>query len=176
MRRPDVVERDEIRARQEKVWHLIVVRRLSELEAAEILTTSERTIRRDLAAMRTRGGKELQSLASQEHVLSFAAEMWGQLSSVLREAWVSVQAAESASPVRVRALNLVRTTVREMAEILQSLGLLPKAPEEVVVGTRDVTQLNDSQLEAAVAFFLSLTPDRAELTGAALATTGSAAL
>lgn len=54
-RRPDLVEQNEIRERQERAWHLVVVRRLSEQEAAQILQVSDRTVRRDLNAMRARG-------------------------------------------------------------------------------------------------------------------------
>src|SRR5574340_1488326 len=158
-RRPDMVEQQEIQERQERAWHLVVVRRLSEREAAQILSVHEKTVRRDLAAMRTRGAKTIASMASQRSVLHLAAEMWAQLSAVLREAWVSVQAAGNDSPVRVRALNTVRATVKDMADILQSLGLLPKAPEEVLISARDPGQLNDTQLEAAVAFFLALSSD-----------------
>jgi hypothetical protein len=64
--------------------------------------------------------------------------------------------------VRVRALNTVRATVKDMADILQSLGLLPKAPEEVLISAKDPGQLNDTQLEAAVAFFLSFSTDSPE--------------
>jgi transposase len=158
-RRPAIVEQHEMAERQERAWHLVVVRRLSEREAAEILGIHEKTLRNDLKAMRARGAKVISNLATQRNVLQLAAEMWAQLSSVLREAWVSVQAAEPASPVRVRALNTVRATVRDMADVLQSLGLLPKAPEEVLISAKDPGQLNDTQLEAAVAFFLALASD-----------------
>jgi len=162
-RRPDMVEQQEIAARQERAWHLVVVRRLSENEAAQILGVHEKTVRRDLAAMRSRGAKMVASMSTQRNVLHLAAEMWAQLSSVLREAWVSVQAAGTDSPVRVRALNTVRATVKDMADILQSLGLLPKAPEEVLISAKDPGQLNDVQLEAAVAFFLTLSSNSPEI-------------
>lgn len=158
-----MVEQQEIAARQERVWHLVVVRRLSENEAAQLLGVHEKTVRRDLAAMRSRGAKMVASMSTQRNVLHLAAEMWAQLSSVLREAWVSVQAAGTDSPVRVRALNTVRATVKDMADILQSLGLLPKAPEEVLISAKDPGQLNDVQLEAAVAFFLTLSSDSPEI-------------
>jgi len=162
-RRPAMVEQHEIAERQERAWHLVVVRRLSEREAAEILGIHEKTLRNDLKAMRARGAKVISNMATQRNVLLLAAEMWSQLSSVLREAWVSVQAAGTGSPVRVRALNTVRATVRDMADILQSLGLLPKAPEEVLISAKDPGQLNDVQLEAAVAFFLTLSSDSPEI-------------
>ena len=154
-RRPDMVEQQEIAARQERAWHLVVVRRLSENEAAQILGVHEKTVRRDLAAMRSRGAKMVASMSTQRNVLHLAAEMWAQLSSVLREAWVSVQAAGTDSPVRA--------TVKDLADILQSLGLLPKAPEEVLISAKDPGQLNDVQLEAAVAFFLTLSSDSPEI-------------
>jgi transposase len=160
MRRARVVEEQEMIARQERAWHLVVVRKVSEREAAQILGVDERTIRRDLAAMRTRGAEALKQLAAPQNVMHMAVEMCSQLSSVLREAWATVQAADLAAPVRVRALNTVRATIRDVADILQSLGLLPKAPEEVIVNAQDPGQLNDAQLEAAVAFFLSLSSDR----------------
>ncbi len=162
MRRPRSVEEAEIRERQERAWHLVVVRKLSEREAAQVLSVDERTIRRDLIAMRTRGAKALSELTTQRSVLHMATELYAQLGAVLREAWVSVQAAQEDSPVRVRALNTVRATVKDMADILQSLGLLPKAPEEVMLSAKDPGQLSDAQLEAAVAFFLTLSADRPE--------------
>jgi transposase len=162
-RRPAMVEQQEIAERQERAWHLVIVRRLSEREAAEILGIHEKTLRKDLAAMRARGTKVISNMATQRNVLNLAAEMWTQLSSVLREAWVTVQASGETSPVRVRALNTVRATVKDMADILQSLGLLPKAPDEVVISARDPAQLNDTQLEAAVAFFLTLSSNSPEI-------------
>jgi hypothetical protein len=159
MRRPAMVEAQEIAERQERAWHLVVVRRLTEREVAQLLHVDERTIRRDLTAMRGRGTKALASMAAQRNVMQLAAEMWAQLSAVLREAWVSVQASRDDSSVRVRALNTVRATVKDMADIMQSLGLLPTAPIEVQVSVTDPGQLNDSQLEAAVAFFLALSAD-----------------
>ena len=176
MRRPDAAEQNEIRERQERAWHLVVVRRLSEQEAAEILQVSDRTVRRDLTAMRARGMRALRSISGQRNVFRLASEMWTQLSSVLREAWVSVQAASDASPVRVRALNTVRATIKDMADIMQSLGLLPKAPEEVLISARDPAQLTDPQLEAAVAFFLSLSEDREATEATAAEQTAPAAL
>jgi hypothetical protein len=162
MRRPEFVEQQEIAERQERAWHLVVVRKLSEREVAQLLHVDERTIRRDLTAMRGRGDKVLGTLDARRNVLILGAELWAQLSSVLREAWVSVQAAREDSSVRVRALNTVRATVKDMADILQSLGLLPTAPLEVLIGARDPGQLNDAQLEAAVAFFLSFSSDSPE--------------
>ena len=44
-RRPDMVGQQEIAARQERAWHLVVVRRLSAQEAAQILQVSDRTVR-----------------------------------------------------------------------------------------------------------------------------------
>ncbi len=158
-----MLEAREIAERQERAWHLVVVRRLSEREAAEMLGVHEKTLRNDLKAMRARGAKVISNMATQRNVLMLAAEMWSQLSSVLREAWVSVQAADSGSAVRVRALNTVRATVKDMADILQSLGLLPKAPDEVLISAKDPGQLNDAQLEAAVAFFLTFSTDSPEV-------------
>jgi len=155
-RPPDAARTESPEERRERAWHLVVVRRLTEREAARILEVHEGTVRRDLAAMRARGQKAVERASTRKGVLRMAAEMWGQLSAVLREAWVSVQAAPDSSSVRVRALNTVRATVKDMAEILQSLGLLPKAPEEVLIGARDPSQLTDEQLQAAVAFFLSV--------------------
>jgi len=102
--RPAAVQTDEIRERQERAWHLVVVRRLTEREAARILNVDERTVRRDLNAMQARGEKAIQGASSRKGVLRMATQMWGQLSAVLREAWVSVQAAPNSSAVRVRAL------------------------------------------------------------------------
>ncbi len=89
-RRPAMVEQREIVERQERAWHLVVVCRLSEREAAEMLGIHEKTLRNDLKAMRARGAKVISNMATQRNVLMLAAEMWSQLSSVLREAWVSV--------------------------------------------------------------------------------------
>jgi len=104
-RRPDIVEEDEIREPQEGSWHLVVVRRLTGREAGRILGVDERTVRRDLSALQARGEKAIRSASSRKGVARMATQMWGQLSAVLREAWVSVQAAPDSSSVRVRALN-----------------------------------------------------------------------
>jgi len=130
-RQSDAARTESREERRERAWHLVVVRRLTERETANILNVDERTVRRDRAVMRARGERALKDLSERQGVLRMATQMWGQLSTVLREAWVSVQAAPDSSSVRVRALNTVRATVKDMADILQSLGLLPKAPEKL---------------------------------------------
>lgn len=53
--RPDGAEQNEIHQLQERVWYLVVVRRLGEQEAAGVSRVSDRITRRDLSAMRARG-------------------------------------------------------------------------------------------------------------------------
>ena len=175
-RRPDAIEASEVQQRQERAWHLVVVRRLTEREAASVLGVNERTVRRDLRAMQARGVRAIRDLSERRGVLRMAVEMWTQLSAVLREAWVSVQAAPESSSTRIRALNTARATIKDMADILQSLGLLPKAPEEVLIGARDPSQLSDDQIQAAVAFFLSLSGDSVGAPADAGAAAGPAAV
>ena len=143
--------------RQERVWHLRVVRKLTEDEISQIMNISARTVSRDLAAMRTRGYAAVaRSAASEKAVIEAGLQTASELDAIVRQAWTDCLAAPDGSLARVGYLNLVLKATAERLRILQSLGLMKKAPEEVLLGDLDLRQLSDAEAQTALNFLRSL--------------------
>ena len=127
-------ERLKIAERRRMVFHLNAVRGLSAGEIAEVVGVGRRTVERDLAWARRRAMDELRQRAeAAESVTELALDIDAALGAVAREAWASVAASDARSPQRVRALNTALAAVARRAEVLQSLGLLKKMPEQLDV-------------------------------------------
>jgi len=170
-------ERAAIARRQERVWHLHVVRKLTEYEICRTMSVSRRTVTRDLAAMRARGQSAVaRSAGSEKAVVDAGLQAASELDAIVRQAWMDCMAAPEGSLRRVGYLNVVLKSIGERLAIMQSLGLMTKVPEEVLIGARDPSQLTDDQLAAAVAFFLSLSKDSVGVAGEARLAPGPPAL
>jgi predicted DNA-binding protein (UPF0251 family) len=153
MPRGTAEEREAIARRQERVWHLRVVRKLTEHEVGQLMSISRRTITRDLAAMRARGQSAVAlSAASEKAVVDAGLQAASELDAIVRQAWTDCMAAPDGSLARVGYLNLVLKSIGERLRILQSLGLMKKVPEEVLLGDLDLRQLSDSEAESALTF------------------------
>jgi len=55
-----------------------------------------------------------------------------------------------------RSLNIVLKSIEQRVKILQSLGLMEKVPEEVLLGDLVLRQASDSEAESALAFLRAL--------------------
>lgn len=127
-------ERLRIAERRRIVFHLNAVRGLSAGEIAEVVGVGKRTVERDLAWARRRAMDELRQRAeTAEAITDLAVDIDAALGAVAREAWASVAASDARSPQHVRALNTALAAVARRAEVLQSLGLLKKMPEQLDV-------------------------------------------
>jgi len=161
-------ERAAIARRQERVWHLHVVRKLTEHEISQLLSISCRTVSRDLAAMRRRGQAAVaHSAASERAVVEAGLQAASELDAIVRQAWTDCLAAPDGSLARVGYLNLVLKSIGERLRILQSLGLMKKVPEEVLLGDLDLRQLSDSEAESALAFLRACAARAGSETGGA---------
>jgi predicted DNA-binding protein (UPF0251 family) len=150
-------ESDAIARRQERVWHLHVVRKLTEHEIGQIMNISRSTVARDLATMRRRGYTAVaRSAASEKAVIEAGLQTASELDAVVRQAWTDCLAAPEGSLARVGYLNLILKATAERLRILQSLGLMKKAPEELLLGDLDLRQLSDAELQTALNFLRSL--------------------
>jgi len=159
-------ERAAIARRQERVWHLHVVRKLTEQEISQLLNVSCRTISRDLATMRARGQSAVAlSAASEKAVVAAGLQAAAELDAIVRQAWTDCMAAPDGSIARVGYLNLVLKSIGERLRILQSLGLMKKVPEELLLGDLDLRQLSDAEIQSALAFIRSCAADARGGTG-----------
>ncbi len=155
-----------IARRQERVWHLHVVRKLTEHEISQLMTISRSTVSRDLAAMRRRGYAAVaRSAASEKAVIEAGLQTASELDAVVRQAWTDCLAAPDGSLARVGYLNLVLKATAERLRILQSLGLMKKVPEELLLGDLDLRQLSDAEIQSALAFLRTCAADARDGTG-----------
>jgi len=133
--------------RRRMVFHLSAVRGLTAAEIAEVAGVSKRTVERDLRAARRRAMDELRERAeTAESVTDLALDIDAALSAVAREAWVSVAASQPAAAQRVRALNTALAAVARRADVLQSLGLLKKLPDQLDVNF-DPLRMSDQEIQ-----------------------------
>ena len=140
-------ERVRVAERRRRAFYLHAVRGLSAAEIAEVLGVSLRTIERDLRSARQRAMAELQRRAeTAEAVTDLALDVDAALAAIAREAWASVAASDAQSPQHVRALNTALAAVGRRAEVLQSLGLLKKMPDELSLSF-DPLALSDQEAE-----------------------------
>lgn len=145
-------ERRAIAERQRQVWHLRVVRKLHVAEIASLVAVSERQVERDLAAVRRRARSLLRrAREAEEAVLDAGLEACTELDAATRQAWADCLAAPEGSPARARFLNIVLKSIEQRVKILQSLGLMEKVPEEVLIGDLDLSRLSDAEARAVLA-------------------------
>lgn len=140
---------------------LAVVRKLTLREVAEVVGIGYRTVDRDLAVIRRRVHNHLKQTGQLESaVLDTAAEIIGETNAVARQAWAELMEAPRGSPVRGRFLRIILTALESRVQLLQSLGVVKKAPEEVLIGKLELERrlhlLTDDQAAAALDFLGSV--------------------
>jgi hypothetical protein len=134
MSRTSGEERRAIAERQQKCWHLRVVRKLHLPEIAAAMHISERQVERDLTAVRKRSRDLLQRAhRAEEAILDAGVEAVEETEAVSRQAWTHFQAAPKGTAVCARFLHVVLKAQEQRVRILQSLGLMERAPEKVAV-------------------------------------------
>jgi hypothetical protein len=143
--------------RRARVWTLSLVRKLTIREIGEVVGVSKRTVDRDLATVRKRVHEKLkQSGKLESAVLDAAAEIIEETNAVARQAWAEMMEAPKGSPARGRFLRIILTTLEDRVKLLQSLGVVKRVPEEVLIGgleiERRLAQLTDEQANAALDF------------------------
>lgn len=116
-------------------WQLRVVRKSRIAAIAEALEVSERTIVADLAAMRRvrvdhlRRAEEAESAA-----LDAGIEVIDECDAACRQGWTDLLAAPEGSATRAKFLKVLLDAITQRVKILQSLGMLKRVPEELLVG------------------------------------------
>jgi len=143
--------------RRRRVWALAVARKLTSAEIAEVVGVARRTVERDLALVRRRVRGHLRRESRlEEAILEAAAQVQATSAEVARHAWQEFLQAPKGSPARARFLRIVLTCQDDMVRILQSLGIIKRAPDELLVGglevERGLRQLTDQQAQEALDF------------------------
>ena len=145
-------EREVIKQRQERAWQFHTIRKLTVPEVARVLNVSERTVLRDLASSRRRNLAAFRKEASKaDWLIANAMEALEEANAIMRQAWTDLVTAPAGSPVRAGFLNVLLKALGRRIEILQSLGLLDKAPEGILIGDLDLNRLSDDELAGTLA-------------------------
>lgn len=131
----------QVRARRERVKRLMV-RCMSASEIAETLGVSERTIKGDFAAIRGELAAELTRLDA----TTVASDIMARAETRQRELWTmlgqlsldakgkQVKMRPDLSNARLAILRELRAEARDSAELLQKLGIVYQAPQDIRVG------------------------------------------
>jgi len=132
--------------RRWKIWRLRVVRKLDICEIVKLVGISRRTVAKDLAEMRDVRSDHIRlAHAEQQEAIDAAIEVAEQCDAVCRQAWADLDAAKKGSFARAKFLNTVLNAVRSRIEILQSVGLLPRSAEEVIISEGSIRDLSDKE-------------------------------
>jgi len=143
--------------RRRRIWALAVARKLSSAEIAEVVGVCKRTVERDLAVVRRRVRDHLRREGRlEEAIFEAATQVQATSTEVTRHAWQEFLQAPKGSLARARFLRIVLTSQDDLVRILQSLGIIKRVPDEVLVGgleiERRLSQLTDQQAQEALDF------------------------
>lgn len=155
-----------IRERRWKVWRLRVVQKLDISEIVSAMGVCAATVETDLAAMRKVRSEHVQaSRRAQEAAVQAGIEVIEECDAACRQAWSDLLAADPGSATRAKFLGVLLVAVARRVEILQSLGLLDRAAEEVVV--HDASDIRDLTDEEATQLLTLLRSGRARKSASA---------
>jgi AcrR family transcriptional regulator len=141
-----------IRERRLKVWRLRVVQKLTLAEIASAVGVSHGTVESDLEVMRKRRCDHLRrGEAAHEAAVQAAVEVMEECDAVSRQAWSDLLAAPRGSATRAKFMAVLLTAVQRRTEILQSLGMLERAADEVMVTDGNIRDLTDQEAEQILA-------------------------
>jgi len=147
-------KKEAIRERRLKIWRLRVVQKLTLAEIASAVGVSHGTVENDLAVMRkSRTDHVRRAQAAHEASLDAGIEVMEECDAVSRQAWSDLLAAPRGSATRAKFMTVLLTAIQRRNEILQSLGMLERAADEVVVtdgGVRDLTEQERDLLLAQI--------------------------
>jgi hypothetical protein len=134
--------------RRWKVWRLRVTQKLDISEIVQLLSVARRTVDRDIAAMRRdRDDHIRQAMAAHQAAINAGIEVIEECDAVCRQAWTDLYAAPAGDAARAKFLAVILIAIGRRVEILQGLGLLARAPHEVIVHPGDIRDLTDEEAE-----------------------------
>jgi len=151
----------EVDERRRRVWMLALVRKLTVREIAQVVGVGRRTIGRDLVAVRKRVHEHLRKAGQlEEAVLEAGAEIRETTNAISRQAWADLMEAPKGSPARGRFLRVILAALVEQTKLMQSLGIVKRVPEEVLIADigveRDLQQLSDEEAAVAIDFLAQI--------------------
>jgi hypothetical protein len=128
-----------------------VVQKLTLAEIGSAVGVSHGTVENDLAVMRrTRTDHYRRAQASQEAALQAGLEVIEECDAICRQAWSDLMAAPRGSATRAKFMTVLLTALQRRNEILQSLGMLNRAAEEVIVSDGSVRDLTDEEADKVI--------------------------
>ena len=137
-----------IQERRWKAWRLRVVHQLDISEIVGQLGFARSTIESDLAEMRTHRREHMkQAAAEQNAALDASIEVIEQCRAVQRQAWSDLLSEPRGTTVRARLMSVLLQAIAREIEIRQSLGLLDRAAEEVILSDGSVRDLSDEEAD-----------------------------
>ena len=124
-----------IEERRWLAWQMRVVRKFRIAGIATALEVSERTVALDLAAMRrVRVDHLRQAEKAKSGALDAGIEVIEECDAACRQAWTDLLAADEGSATRAKFLRVLLDAITQRVKILQSLGMLKRVPDELLVG------------------------------------------
>jgi len=145
-------KKEAIRERRLKTWRLRVVQKLTLAEIASAVGVSHGTVENDLAVMRkTRTDHFRHSQAAHEAALNAGVEVIEECDAVARQAWSDLMAAPRGSATRAKFMTVLLTSVQRRNEILQSLGMLARAADEVIFTDGSIRDMDDQEVDQLIA-------------------------
>jgi len=145
-------QKEAIRERRLKVWRLRVVQKLTLAEIASAVGVSHGTVENDLAVMRkARTDHVRRAQAAHEASLQAGIEVVEECDAISRQAWSDLMAAPRGSATRAKFMAVLLTALQRRNEILQSLGMLNRAADEVIVTDGSIRDLTDEEADRIIA-------------------------
>ncbi len=140
-----------IEERRWKVWRMRVVHHLDISEICKQVQVCRRTVETDLAEMRkNRRDHMRQAAAEQSAALDACIEVMEECTAVRRQAWADLLSEDKGTMIRARLMMVLLQAISREIEIRQSLGLLDRAAEEVIVSDGSIRDLTDEEANRLV--------------------------
>ena len=140
-----------IQERRWKVWRLRVVQKLDISEIVSQMGVARSTIENDLAEMRKHRRDHIrQAVAEQNAALDASIEVIEECAAVRRQAWSDLLSEQRGTSVRARLMSVLLQAIAREIEIRQSLGLLDRAAEEVIISDGSVRDLTDEEADKVI--------------------------
>ena len=141
-----------IEERRWKVWRMRVVHQLDISEIVNQVKVARSTVELDLAEMRKHRRDHIkQAVAEQSAALDASIEVIEQCRAVQRQAWADLLAEAKGTTIRARLMSVLLQAIGREIEIRQSLGLLDRAAEEVIVSDGSIRDLTDEETDKLLA-------------------------
>lgn len=140
-KQPSTEKQQAIEERRWKVWRLRVVHKLDISEIVKQVKVARSTVEADLAVMRQSRREHIRlAVKEQNAALDATIEVIEECEAARRQAWSDLLATEAGGG-RAKFLSILLSAISKEIEIRQSLGLLDRAAEELIV--RDTEMLRE---------------------------------